>query len=81
MGSPASSIDNPAHDDVEGADESDGGKTVLVDPPEGTSVTLRGVDAPPLTTAKGSPLENDGLLEAPSPAANMALNRKTLTAD
>ena len=83
MDSPASSIDNPIDEDADGVDdESDGGETVLVDPPDGTSVTLGGVDAPPpRAMVKGSRLENDGLLEAQSPPDNMALNRKTLTAD
>ena len=76
------SPDNPIDDDKDGlVDESDGGEAVLVDPPDGTSVTLGGEDAPPRAMVKGSRLENDGLLEAPSPADNMALNRKTLTAD
>ena len=83
MDSPPSFTDNPTgDDDADGVDnESDGGEAALVDPPDGTSVTLGGVDAPPRTTAKGSRPENDGLLEAPFPADNMALNRKTLTAN
>ena len=82
-----SSADNPKRADAEDDDDGlDGGDTVLVDPPDGTSVAVGGEadeDAPPRTMAKGSRLEDDGLEEggAPSPANIMALSRKALTAN